>query len=42
MNYGYTGRILHVDLTNRDIDIEDRDEAFFRATWAAGEWVTTT
>ncbi len=31
MNYGYTGRILHVDLTNRDIDIEDRDEAFFRS-----------
>ncbi len=31
MNYGYTGRILHVDLTNRNIDIEDRDEAFFRS-----------
>jgi len=31
MNYGYTGRILHVDLTNRKIDIEDKDEAFFRS-----------
>lgn len=31
MNYGYTGRILHVDLTNRKIEIEDKDEAFFRS-----------
>ncbi|MGD9301327.1 MAG: aldehyde ferredoxin oxidoreductase family protein [Desulfobacterales bacterium] len=31
MNYGYTGRILHVDLTNRKIDIEQKDEAFFRS-----------
>ena len=31
MNYGYSGRILHVDLTNRKIEIEDRDEAFFRS-----------
>ena len=31
MNYGYTGRILHVDLTNRKIDIEEQDEAFFRS-----------
>jgi len=31
MDYGYTGRILHVDLTNRKIDIEERDEAFFRS-----------
>jgi aldehyde:ferredoxin oxidoreductase len=31
MNYGYTGRILHVDLTNHKIDIEEQDEAFFRS-----------
>jgi aldehyde:ferredoxin oxidoreductase len=31
MSYGYTGRILHVDLTNRKIDIEEQDEAFFRS-----------
>jgi len=31
MNYGYAGRILHVDLTNRKIDIEEQDEAFFRS-----------
>jgi aldehyde:ferredoxin oxidoreductase len=31
MNYGYTGRILHVDLTNRKIDVEEKDEAFFRS-----------
>ena len=31
MNYGYSGKILHVDLTNRRIDIEEQDEAFFRS-----------
>ena len=31
MNYGYTGKILHVDLTNHKIDIEEQDEAFYRS-----------
>ncbi|MBT8363819.1 MAG: aldehyde ferredoxin oxidoreductase family protein [Deltaproteobacteria bacterium] len=31
MSYGYTGRILHVDLTNRNIEIEEQDEAFYRS-----------
>jgi len=31
MGFGYTGQILHVDLTNRKIDVEDRDEAFYRS-----------
>ncbi|MBW2428235.1 MAG: aldehyde ferredoxin oxidoreductase family protein [Deltaproteobacteria bacterium] len=31
MSYGYTGRILHVDLTNRNIEIEAQDEAFYRS-----------
>jgi aldehyde:ferredoxin oxidoreductase len=31
MSYGYAGKILHVDLTNRKIDIEEQDEAFFRS-----------
>jgi aldehyde:ferredoxin oxidoreductase len=31
MSYGYTGRILHVDLTNRDIEVEEKDEAFYRS-----------
>jgi len=31
MNYGYTGKILHVDLTNRSIEIEEQDEAFYRS-----------
>jgi aldehyde:ferredoxin oxidoreductase len=31
MNYGYTGKILHVDLTNRNIEIEEQDEAFYRS-----------
>ena len=31
MNYGYTGRILHVDLTRRRIEVEEPDAAFFRS-----------
>ncbi|MBW2482558.1 MAG: aldehyde ferredoxin oxidoreductase family protein [Deltaproteobacteria bacterium] len=31
MNYGYNGKILHVDLTNRQIDTEEQDESFFRS-----------
>ena len=30
MGYGYTGRILRVDLSRRHIEIEDRDDAFYR------------
>jgi aldehyde:ferredoxin oxidoreductase len=28
--YGFTGKILHVDLTNHQIEIEEPDEAFYR------------
>ena len=31
MSYGYTGRILQVDLTNRKIEVEEKDEAFYRS-----------
>ncbi len=31
MNFGYTGRILHIDLTNHSIDVEEQDESFFRS-----------
>jgi aldehyde:ferredoxin oxidoreductase len=31
MTYGYTGKILHVDLTDHKIEIEDRDESFYRS-----------
>jgi aldehyde:ferredoxin oxidoreductase len=31
VTYGYTGRILHVGLTDRKIEVEDRDEAFYRS-----------
>ena len=31
MGYGYTGKILHVDLTNRKVEIEEKDEAFYRS-----------
>ena len=30
MVFGYTGKILHVDLTNRTLEIETPDEAFYR------------
>ncbi|RMG97662.1 MAG: aldehyde:ferredoxin oxidoreductase [Chloroflexi bacterium] len=30
MLYGYTGKILHVDLTNRKLEIEKPDETFYR------------
>ncbi len=31
MPYGYTGKILRVDLTNRKTEIETQDDAFYRA-----------
>ncbi len=30
MNFGYTGKILHVDLSNHVIDVEEPDNAFYR------------
>ena len=30
MRFGYNGKILHVDLTNHRIDVEEQDESFFR------------
>jgi aldehyde:ferredoxin oxidoreductase len=30
MSYGYTGKILRVDLSRRRIEIEERDDAFYR------------
>ncbi len=30
MKFGYTGNILHVDLSNHVIDVEEPDEAFYR------------
>ncbi len=35
MMYGFTGKILHVDLTARRIEIETPDEAFYRE-WIGG------
>ena len=31
MPYGYTGKILRVDLTNRKSEIENQDDAFYSA-----------
>ena len=30
MPYGYNGKILHVDLSNQQIKVEEPDEAFYR------------
>jgi len=31
MPYGYTGKILQVDLSNQKVEIEEKDEAFYRS-----------
>ena len=31
MGYGYTGKILHVDLSNRKTEIEEKDDSFYRS-----------
>jgi aldehyde:ferredoxin oxidoreductase len=30
MPYGYTGRILHVDLTTEKLEVEEPGETFYR------------
>lgn len=30
MSYGYTGKILHIDLTNGKLEVETPPEAFYR------------
>ncbi|MGD9042070.1 MAG: aldehyde ferredoxin oxidoreductase family protein [Desulfobacterales bacterium] len=31
MPYGYTGKILRVDLSNQKVEVEEKDEAFYRS-----------
>ena len=31
MGYGYTGKILHIDLSNRKIEVQEQDDAFYRS-----------
>jgi aldehyde:ferredoxin oxidoreductase len=31
MPKGYTGKILHVDLSHRKIEVEENDEGFYRS-----------
>jgi len=31
MPFGYTGKILHVDLSNQKVEAEEKDEAFYRS-----------
>lgn len=32
MAYGYRGKILHVDLTNRRVEVEDKDDTYYRSS----------
>lgn len=36
MPFGYTGKILRVDLTTGSLDIEQRDENWYRTYWGGG------
>jgi aldehyde:ferredoxin oxidoreductase len=38
MAYGYCGKILHVDLTHRKIEIEEKDDTFYR-TYLGGRGI---
>lgn len=38
MAFGYRGKILHVDLTNRRIEVEEKDDAFYR-TYLGGRGI---
>jgi aldehyde:ferredoxin oxidoreductase len=38
MSYGYHGKILHVDLNNRKVEVEEKDETFFR-TYLGGRGI---
>jgi aldehyde:ferredoxin oxidoreductase len=38
MAFGYTGKILHVDLSNRKLEIEKKDDAFYR-TYLGGRGI---
>jgi aldehyde:ferredoxin oxidoreductase len=31
MGYGYRGKILHVDLNNRKVEVEEKDDTFYRS-----------
>ena len=38
MGNGYQGKILHVDLTNRKVEVEDKDDTFYR-TYLGGRGI---
>ena len=38
MAFGYRGKILHVDLTHRKIEVEEKDDAFYR-TYLGGRGI---
>ena len=38
MSYGYCGKILHVDLSHQKIDVEEKDDTFFR-TYLGGRGI---
>jgi aldehyde:ferredoxin oxidoreductase len=38
MGYGYRGKVLHVDLTNRTVEVEQKDDTFYR-TYLGGRGI---
>lgn len=38
MGYGYRGKVLHVDLSNRKIEVEEKDDTFYR-TYLGGRGI---
>lgn len=32
MAHGYRGKILHFDLTNRKVEVKDKDDTFYRSS----------
>ena len=41
MSYGYTGKILHVNLTTSEITVEEPEEQFYRTYMVEVLWECT-
>ena len=38
MANGYTGKVLHVNLTKGELTVEEPEEKFYRTTWVVVRW----
>ncbi|GIT72582.1 MAG: hypothetical protein Ct9H300mP28_23960 [Pseudomonadota bacterium] len=41
MSYGYTGKILHVNLSKSELEIEEPNEQFYRTYMGVVRWECT-